>query len=971
MVKTVLKLSLFCLALVLTATVALAQTEAIGPNSASDSNPGFEEPAAGKITDGFLEMYPWQDAGTIYTDSGVEAENPHSGTYRAYEDTGDGGAYQISGYQMVLGDQITLSWWALATSTPVATNPPVQDVGLISAVTTADAFNICTPLAVTTNALTGSWVQYTINYTAQAADVGNYVGCYFYTTNDSAAGGATNTYAGYDDFLLEVLPAGSQPGIVTEPASQTAYEAASATFTVSALGATSYQWMEGVTGSGVYTNLINGGQFSGVTTPSLTITNLTLTNNGDYVVVVANSSGSVTSAPPANLTVLQLLYLQTFAMTNATVPDVTPNSYTTNESITVDGWVDDLTGPDGDARLFNLGNTNNPPDGAVYSFNGTVEAFYTTCSLENGYVNTPQLNNMPLPKIAVATATNLTFFADIQSQYNPANASDFFAVQMNGGTNWYVNVNPLPTPTITWATYSQPFDPAAANWDQLALSGNGSVGNANFPAIGNTATSDLSGYITGVGIVCVKNGLATHNFDNFLIAGTVPFTTLPVINAAPAGQTNNSGTTATFTVSAGTNGSVAGLTYQWLARPTGNGNFTSLNNGGQYSGATSYSLSVSNVTSTNNQDFIVIVSDGAGSVTSAPPATLTVLGSPPTVTTNTTITPNTVYVGNNNLVQLAASFTGSAPLYLQWLISRNSNGSGAVNVPGATNSTLTLSNLQVNNSGYYSLQASNSLSVSNSSWVQLTVLPSSGAVYQWSVPVPFGNLTAAQILNGPVGTYFEAEAIRTKMVTNGSTVIYFDKTGASCLISDYEGTSGNFFYGDTGDTNLNTVIGYVAYDSYNTPPAHQITINNLTVGQAYSVQLFGVDGRTPENLRTSSYQDPNNSNDVSATFTMGGYDYVVGTFVATNASMTIQQNLQLNPGGGSASGNFSCVIVRQVTLTPTLSIQQVGLSLQVNYANGILLQATSLTGPWTTNNTASPYTFTPTGASMFFRAQAP
>jgi hypothetical protein len=142
MVKTVLKLSLFCLALVLTATVALAQTEAIGPNSASDSNPGFEEPAAGKITDGFLEMYPWQDAGTTYTDSGVEAENPHSGTYRAYEDTGDGGAYQISGYQMVLGDQITLSWWALATSTPVATNPPVQDVGL-QHLHSAGSYNQC------------------------------------------------------------------------------------------------------------------------------------------------------------------------------------------------------------------------------------------------------------------------------------------------------------------------------------------------------------------------------------------------------------------------------------------------------------------------------------------------------------------------------------------------------------------------------------------------------------------------------------------------------------------------------------------------------------------------------------------------------------------------------------------------------------------------------------------------------------
>jgi hypothetical protein len=578
---------------------------------------------------------------------------------------------------------------------------------------------------------------------------------------------------------------------------------------------------------------------------------------------------------------------------------------------------------------------------------------------------------MPLPKIAVATATNLTFLVDIQSQYNPFDASDYFAVQMNGGTNWYLNYsNPLPTPTITWATFSQLFDPTAANWYQLILSGDGSVGNTNFPAIGNPATSDLSGYITGVGIVCIKSGLATHNFDNFSIAGFVPVTTLPVINAAPASQTNNSGTTAAFTVSATTNGSVAGLSYQWLARPTGNGSFTSLSNGGQYSGTTSYSLSVSNVRSTNNQDFIVIVSDGAGSVTSAPPATLTVLGLPPTLTTNTTIAPNTVYVGNNNLVQLTASFTGSAPLYLHWQTSSNSTGSGAVNISGATNSTLTLSNLQVSNSGYYSLQASNSLSVSNSAWVQLTVLPSSGALYQWSAPVPFGSLTADQILNGPAGTYFEAEAEVASVVTNGSTIINFDNTGDSCLIDDYEGTAGNFFYGNTGNQSLNAAIGNVFYDSYDTPPAHQITIENLTVGQAYSAQLFGVDGRSPENLRTSSYQDPNDTNDVSATFTMGGYDYVVGTFVATNTSMTIQQNLHLDSDGTTASGNFSCVIVRQVTLTPTLSIQQVGSNLQVNFANGLLLQSTNVTGPWTTNNNTSPYIFAPTGPSMFFRAQS-
>jgi len=54
-----------------------------------------------------------------------------------------------------------------------------------------------------------------------------------------------------------------------------------------------------------------------------------------------------------------------------------------------------------------------------------------------------------------------------------------------------------------------------------------------------------------------------------------------------------------------------------------------------------------------------------------------------------------------------------------------------------------------------------------------------------------------------------------------------------------------------------------------------------------------------------------------------------------------------------------------------VSIAKVGSTLQVTYANGVLEQATSLIGPWTTNNNASPYTFTPASSNLFFRAEAP
>ena len=96
---------------------------------------------------------------------------------------------------------------------------------------------------------------------------------------------------------------------------------------------------------------------------------------------------------------------------------------------------------------------------------------------------------------------------------------------------------------------------------------------------------------------------------------------------------------------------------------------------------------------------------------------------------------------------------------------------------------------------------------------------------------------------------------------------------------------------------------------------------------------------------------------------MGGNVYAVGTFTATNTTAVISENCANN------NGYLSAVIVRTVPPSPMISIQKMGSSVQVTYTNGILEQATSVKGPWTTNNAASPYTFTPNGTSLFFRVQ--
>ena len=53
----------------------------------------------------------------------------------------------------------------------------------------------------------------------------------------------------------------------------------------------------------------------------------------------------------------------------------------------------------------------------------------------------------------------------------------------------------------------------------------------------------------------------------------------------------------------------------------------------------------------------------------------------------------------------------------------------------------------------------------------------------------------------------------------------------------------------------------------------------------------------------------------------------------------------------------------------TLTIQKVGNNVQLSWPQGTLLEATTVNGPYTTNNATSPYNFAPTGAAKFFRVK--
>jgi alpha-L-rhamnosidase len=131
-----------------------------------------------------------------------------------------------------------------------------------------------------------------------------------------------------------------------------------------------------------------------------------------------------------------------------------------------------------------------------------------------------------------------------------------------------------------------------------------------------------------------------------------------------------------------------------------------------------------------------------------------VLGAP-IITTNTLPATTIDVVGS--VVKFTATFSSALPISHQWQVIRN----GTTNdIPGATSPTLTLLNLQTNDTGWYRLRAMDSQGVTFSAMRSLTVNPA--AIAEGNIITSF----AAQTGLGSGGTNF----FPTWSVTTGSLI---------------------------------------------------------------------------------------------------------------------------------------------------------------------------------------------------------
>ena len=279
-----------------------------------------------------------------------------------------------------------------------------------------------------------------------------------------------------------------------------------------------------------------------------------------------------------------------------------------------------------------------------------------------------------------------------------------------------------PTSIFQWQVSTDHAD----TWSNLSNSPPYSGVTTTTLAVANV-TLAMHGYLYRA-VATLSSGPATSR------AGALSVNGVPAIVTQSPDQTVTAGQAAHFIGAAIGGGDVSVyngarvVTYQWQVSTTAGVTWSNLSNTAPYSGATTETLTVSDVTPLlSGTRYRFVASNRYGSATSTA-RTLTVVGVPGDAPTFTAQPAGlTINQGQNAVFTVAADGT-PAPAF-QWYVSTNGglNWSPLANTSpygGATTTTLTVANVTLSMSGArYLAVATNSVGAASSSAATLTVPP--------------------------------------------------------------------------------------------------------------------------------------------------------------------------------------------------------------------------------------------------------
>jgi hypothetical protein len=148
--------------------------------------------------------------------------------------------------------------------------------------------------------------------------------------------------------------------------------------------------------------------------------------------------------------------------------------------------------------------------------------------------------------------------------------------------------------------------------------------------------------------------------------------------------------------------------------------------------------------------------------------------------------------------------------------------------------------------------------------------------------------------------------------------------------------------------------------------------NDITVGATGALETL-YDINNPNGSLTLDGQMFLHQNDTFKNVTVAGTPLTPGTYTFAQLNGTYPLNFPATwtTQAGSAVNAGSGSITVGTPVSVTLGFTFNGSSLTLTWSQGILLEANDVTGPWTTNLTASPPSFivTPTAPRKFYRIQ--
>ncbi|RYD54443.1 MAG: hypothetical protein EOP56_19200, partial [Sphingobacteriales bacterium] len=552
------------------------------------------------------------------------------------------------------------------------------------------------------------------------------------------------------------LLVGASPSITSQASNKTICEGSNTTFAINASNATTYQWQEDA-GSG-YTNISNGGAYSGTTTATLSISGGTAAMSGhQYRCVVSNSCTS-TNSTAAALTVhtAPLITVQPGAATICAGNNANITVTATGTGVTYQwqvnngaGYIDVTnSGAYSGATTATLGIT-----GAT----GAMSGYLYRCNIINACAT------------LTSNATTLTVNANPAITTQPSarticeNSNTTFIVAATGGGLSY-------------------------QWQENTGSGFSNISNGGTYSGATTATLSITGATAGMTsyqyrCVVTNNCTSTNSSSAGLTVQTAP-----VITGQPGSPTICAGNNTNITVAA----SGTGLSYQWEVN-TGAG-FTSVVNSGVYSGANTATLNITGAAGTMaGYEYRCNVSNTCITLTSNT-ATLTV-NSNPSVSTQPTAR---VICENSNTTFIVAA-TGGGLAY-QW---QENSGSGFTNITnsgvysGATTATLSITTASIAVSGHqYRCVVTNNCTSTNTSAASLTVHTAPVITGQPAVStICSGNNTAFSVTATGSGLSYQWQVnTGSGFVDVSNSGVHSNATTATLNITSATGTMSGYQY---------------------------------------------------------------------------------------------------------------------------------------------------------------------------------